>query len=163
MLALRYAGVLALTLWVGGLLALGAVAAPSTFDVLAARHIADNRVLAGAIFGETLRRFHLLSYGCAFVLLGTLVLRGVLGPRPVMFAARLVLVLAMLAATAYAGFVVSARIAGVQAQIGAAAPSSLPEGDPRRVAFGRLHATATGLEMVPILGGLLLLFRELKD
>ena len=35
MLALRYAGVLALTLWVGGLLVLGAIAAPSIFDVLA--------------------------------------------------------------------------------------------------------------------------------
>jgi hypothetical protein len=79
-----------------------------------------------------------------------------------MFAARLAVVLAMLAATAYAGFVVAPNIAGVQADIGVA-PSSLPEGDPRRAAFGRLHATATGLELVPILGGLLLLFRELKD
>jgi len=162
MLALRYAGVVALTLWVGGLLALGAIVAPSTFDILAARHVADNRVLAGAIFGEALRRFHLLSYACAFVLLTTLLIRGVLGPRPVMFAARLAIVLVMLGASAYVDFVVSARIASVQAQIGAA-PSSLPEGDPRRVAFGRLHATATGLELVPILGGLLLLFRELKD
>jgi hypothetical protein len=162
MLALRYAGVVALTLWVGGLLALGAIVAPSTFDILAARHVADDRVLAGAIFGESLRRFHLLSYACAFVLLGTLLVRGVLGPRPPMFAARLATVVVMLAATAYAGFVVSAKIAHVQAGIGAA-PSSLPEGDPRRVEFGRLHATATGLEMFPILGGLLLLFRELKD
>ena len=68
----------------------------------------------------------------------------------------------MLAATLYSGLVVSARIAAVQAAIGVA-PSSLPEGDPRRVAFGRLHATSTGLLMVPVLGGLLLLFRELKD
>jgi uncharacterized protein DUF4149 len=162
MLALRYAGVLALTLWVGGLLALGGVVAPSIFDVLAAHHVANDRVLAGAIFGESLRRFHLLSYGCALVLLGTLLVRGVLGPRPVLFAARLAIVLVMLLATAYAGFVVSAQIAGVQAQIGAA-PSSLPEADPRRVAFGRLHAMSAGLELVPILGGLLLLFRELKD
>ena len=162
MLALRYAGVVALTLWVGGLLALGAFAAPATFEVLAARHVAGDRLLAGAIFGETLHRFHLLSYGCGAVLLVTLLIRGVLGPRPIMFAARLAVVLAMLAATGYAGFVVAPNIARVQADIGVA-PSSLPEGDPRRAAFGRLHATATGLELVPILGGLLLLFRELKD
>jgi hypothetical protein len=162
MFALRYAGVLALTLWVGGLLALGAFAAPATFEILAARHVAGDRLVAGAIFGETLRRFHLLSYGCGLVLLGTLLMRGVLGPRPVMFAARLTVVLAMLAASAYAGFVVAANIARLQAEIGVA-PSSLPEGDPRRAAFGRLHARATGLELVPILGGLLLLFRELKD
>lgn len=162
MLALRYAGVVALSLWVGGLLALGAVVAPSTFDILAARHVADGRLLAGAIFGEALRRFHLLSYACGFVLLATLLVRRVLGPRPTMFAARLAIVLGMLAATAYVGFVVSAKIARVQAEI-VGPPSSLPDGDPRRVEFGRLHAMATGLEMVPILGGLLLLFRELKD
>ena len=43
------------------------------------------------------------------------------------------------------------------------APSKLPEGDPRRVEFGRLHATSTALESVPLLGGLLLLFWELRD
>ena len=62
----------------------------------------------------------------------------------------------------YSGVIVSGQIRQAQAAIGAA-PSSLPEADPRRVAFGRLHATATGLQLVPILGGLFLLFRELKD
>jgi hypothetical protein len=161
-LLLRYAGLLALTIWVGGLVVLGAIAAPSVFNVLAARHVPDDRVLAGAIFGETLRRFHLLSYGCGAILLGTLLVRGVLGPRPVRFALRLALAALMLVATLYSGLVVSARITALQTAIGAA-PSSLPEGDPRRAAFGRLHATSTGLLMIPILGGLLLIFRELKD
>jgi hypothetical protein len=162
MLALRYAGVLALTVWVGGLLVLGAIAAPSIFDVLATRHVVDDRVVAGAVFGEMLRRFHLLSYGCGLVLLATLVARGILGPRPIWFAARLGTACLMVAATAYSGLVVSTQIARTQAQIGGP-PSSLPETDPRRMAFGRLHATSTGLQLVPILGGLLLLFRELKD
>jgi Domain of unknown function (DUF4149) len=161
-LALRYAGVLALTLWVGGLLVLGAIGAPAIFDVLAARQIPNDRALAGAIFGETLRRFHLLSYACGFILLGTLVARAVLGPRPLNFAVRVALAFLMLLATAYSGMIISGQIARAQAQIGAA-PSSLPEGDPRRVAFGRLHATSTGLQLIPLLGGLLLLFRELKD
>ena len=162
MLALRFAGVLALTLWVGGLLVLGAIVAPSIFAVLAAQHVANDRVIAGAIFGEILRRFHLLSYACGFVLLATLVARGILGPRPLWFAARVGTACLMVAATAYSGLVVSSEIARTQAQIGGS-PSSLPETDPRRVVFGRLHATSTGLQMVPILGGLLLLIRELKD
>ena len=162
MLALRYAGLLALTLWVGGLLVLGAIVAPSIFDVLALRQVADSRVLAGAIFGESLRRFHLLSYVCGVVLLGSLLARGVLGPRPARFAVRLGIGALMLAATAYSGMVVSRQIATAQREIGVA-PSSLPDGDARRAAFGRLHATSTGLEMVPVLGGLLLLFKELKD
>src|SRR6185312_10781307 len=107
-------------------------------------------------------RFHLLSDACGFVLLSTLLVRGVRGPRPIMFAARLGTAALMVAASAYSGVVVSAKIARAQAEIGAA-PSSLAVDDPRRIAFGRLHATSTGLEMVPILGGLLLLFRELKD
>ncbi len=162
MLALRYAGLLALTVWVGGLLVLGTIGAPAIFDVLAARHVVDDRVLGGAIFGEILRRFHLLSYGCGIVLLGTLLARGVLGPRPRKFAIRLSTAFVMLAATVYSGVIVTGQIRGAQAAIGAA-PSSLPESDPRRVSFGRLHATATGLQLVPILGGLILLFRELKD
>jgi hypothetical protein len=162
MLVLRYAGLLALTLWVGGLVVLGGIAAPSLFDVLAGRHVPDDRVLAGALFGEMLRRFHLLSYGCGAVLVATLLARGVLGPRPLKFAVRLGIACAMCAATLYSGLVISSRIVSAQAAIGAA-PSSLPEGDPRRVAFGRLHAASTGLLMVPLLGGLLLLFRELKD
>jgi hypothetical protein len=157
MLALRYAGVLALTLWVGGLLALGGIAAPSIFDVAAAE-----RGLAGAIFGETLRRFHLVSYLCGFVLLGTLLMRGVLGPRPVMFALRFGVAFLMLVASAYSGVIVSGQISRAQAAIGVP-PSSLPDGDPRRAAFGRLHALSTGLQLVPVLGGLFLMFRELKD
>jgi hypothetical protein len=162
MLALRYVGLLALVLWVGGLLVLGAIGAPSIFDVLAIRQVADGRVLAGAIFGETLRRFHLLSYACGAVLLATMIVRAVLGPRPRRFAVRAAIAFVMLAASAYSGLVVTARIERAQAAIGAA-PSSLPDGDPRRAAFGRLHATSTGLELVPVLGGLLLLFWELKD
>ncbi len=162
MLALRYAGLVALTLWVGGLIVLGSIAAPSIFDVLAVRHVVDDRVLAGAIFGETLRRFHRLSYVCGSVLFLTLAVRGILGPRPIWFAARLGTAFVMLAATAYSGLVVSGQIARIQSEIGGA-PSSLPPGNVQRLAFGRLHAMSTGLELVPVLGGLLLLFRELKD
>lgn len=162
MLALRYVGLLALVLWVGGLLVLGAIGAPSIFDVLAIRQVADGRVLAGAIFGETLRRFHLLSYACGAVLLATMIVRAVLGPRPRRFAVRAAIAFVMLAASAYSGLVVTTQIERAQAAIGAA-PSSLPDGDPRRAAFGRLHATSTGLELVPVLGGLLLLLWELKD
>jgi hypothetical protein len=162
MLALRYVGLVALVLWVGGLIVLGAIAAPSIFDVVAARQVVDGRVVAGAIFGETLRRFHLLSYLCGAVIFLSLVIRGILGPRPIWFAARLGTAFLMLATTAYSGLVVSRQIVRIQSEIGGS-PSSLPPTDERRIAFGRLHAMSTGLELVPILGGLLLVFRELKD
>ena len=159
---LRYAGLLALTLWVGGLLVLGAIAAPSVFEVSAARHVVNDRLVAGAIFGEILRRFHLLSYACAVVLLAALVGRGVMGPRPIMFAARVGIAFLMLLATAYAGLILAPRMSRLQAAA-VVAPSTLPENDPRRVEFGRLHQLSTGIELIPILGGLFLLFREMKD
>jgi hypothetical protein len=162
MFVLRYAGLLALALWVGGLAVLGGIAAPSIFEVLAARHIVNDRLVAGAIFGEILGRFHLLSYACAFVLLGTLLVRGVMGPRPIMFAARVGIAFLMLLATAYSGLIVAPAIARMQAGAPVAL-STLPEDNPRRAEFGRLHAMSTGIQLVPLLGGLFLLFRELKD
>jgi uncharacterized protein DUF4149 len=162
MLALRYVCLLALTLWVGGLVVLGAIAAPSIFDVIDLRQAADGRSLAGAIFGEMLRRFHLLSYGCGGVVLGGLIARAVLGPRPRRFAFRLALAAVMLAAAAYSGLIVSPRIRQAQAEIGVAA-SSLPADDPRRIGFGRMHRASAALQIVPIVGGLLLLFWETKE
>jgi Domain of unknown function (DUF4149) len=162
MLALRYAALLTLVVWVGGLLALGAIAAPSTFEVLAAKQIPDGRLLAGALFGEMLRRFHIVSYVAGALLLATLILRRVLGPRPRRFAWRAGLAALMLGASAYSGVAVSARIARLQQEIGAA-PSSLPERDPRRVEFGRLHGLSTALELIPVLGGLVLIFWEMKE
>ena len=161
MLALRYAALLSLVVWVGGLLVLGAIAAPAIFDVTAWRHTADGRVLAGAIFGETLRRFHLVAYGAGGLLLLTLLTRAILGPRPHRFAWRAALATLMLGASLLAGIVVAGRIASVQAAIGGA-PSSLPAEDARRIEFGRLHALSTGLELIPLVGGLVLIYWELK-
>jgi hypothetical protein len=50
----------------------------------------------------------------------------------------------------------------LRAEIGVA-PSSLPEDDSRRATFGRLHALSTALQLIPVLGGLALMFFELKD
>ena len=162
MLALRYVAVVALVVWVGGLIALGAIAAPVSFDVMGAQQVADGRLLAGALFGEMLRRFSLVSYAAGVLLLATLVVRAILGPRPRRFAWRAAAATIMLAASAYAGIFVAARIRDVQRAIGAP-PSSLPETDPRRIAFGRLHGLSTSLQLVPLLGGLALIYWELKE
>jgi len=162
MLALRYVALLTLVVWVGGLLAIGAIVAPSIFDVLAATQPDSGRMLAGALFGETLRRFHLVSYAAGALLLGTLLLRRVLGPKPRRFAWRAGIATVMLSASAYSGFVVAARIAQIQREIGVA-PSTLPAGDARRVEFGRLHGLSTALELIPVLGGLMLMYWEIKE
>ena len=161
MLALRYAALLALVVWVGGLAVLGAVAAPATFDVLGALG-PDGRVRAADVFGEVLRRFHLTSYGCGAVILGSLAARAVLGPRPRRFAVRISIAALMLAATAWSGIKISPQIVRAQREMGGA-PSSLAAGDARRTAFTRLHRLSTMLHLVPLGGGLALLFWELRD
>jgi len=162
MLALRYAALLMLVIWIGGLAVLGGVAAPAIFDILSTREAADGRLLAGAVFGETLRRFHLITYAAGGLLLLTLVLRRILGPRPKRFAWRLAIALLMLVATISSGWFVSGRIARLQQTIGVA-PSHLPAEDPRRLQFERLHMLSTALQLVPLLGGLALIYWELKE
>lgn len=162
MFALRYVAVVAATVWTGGLLALGAVAAPSIFDIIAARGVADGRVLAGAIFGEVLRRFHPVSYVCGVLISGTLMARALLGPRPVAFGPRLTVSAVMLATALYTGLVLSGQVERVRTEAGGA-PSALAPDDPRRVTFNRLHGISTLLQIVPVLGGLAIIFWELRD
>ncbi|HVL67714.1 MAG TPA: DUF4149 domain-containing protein [Vicinamibacterales bacterium] len=162
MFALRYAAVVAASLWGGGLLVLGAIAAPSIFDTLAARGVYEGRVLAGAIFGEALRRFHLLSYACGTLIGVSLVVRAALGPRPAPFGLRLAVLAVMLAAAVYSGTALTARIERAR-QAAGGAPSALAPDDPRRIAFGRLHGISTVLQVVPLVGSLALIFWELKD
>lgn len=160
MLALRYAAVLALVFWIGGLVALGTTAAPATFDVLGPDP--QGRALAGSVFGEVLRRFHLGAYAGAAVLIASLAARRILGPRPRPFAVRMTLAVLMTAATMWSGMVLSPRIEQMRRDANGA-PSALPETDPRRIEFGRLHGLSTAVQLVPIVGGLILLFFELRD
>jgi uncharacterized membrane protein len=162
MLVLRYGALLTLVVWVGGLVVLGGIAAPSVFDIIGTRSIPDARLLAGAAVGEMLRRFSLVSYAAGAALLLTLVMRAILGPRPRRFAWRAAATVIMLATSVYAGVVVAGRINRLQHDIGAA-PSSLAQEDPRRIEFNRLHGLSMGLQLVPLLGGLSLIFWELKE
>ena len=88
MLALRYVYVLALAVWLGGMVVLGAVVAPTTFQVLQASEPASGRLLGGAVFGAILSRFHYVAYGAGTLALLTLAAMALLGPRPRGFAVR---------------------------------------------------------------------------
>ena len=166
---LRYAYVLALTVWLGGMIVLGAVVAPGTFGVLPAMEPESGRALAGAVFGAVLARFHYVAYAAGAVLLVVLVALAVLGPRPRHFAVRVALVTVMLGIAVYSGLVVLAEIDGIQSQLAAAStgapalPSQLPATDARRIRFDDLHQLSTRLMMVNVVGGLLLLIWEARE
>jgi hypothetical protein len=162
MLAVRYVYVLALVVWLGGMVILGAVVAPTLFQVLQAGDPVTGRELAGAAFGSAIARFHYVAYGAAALLLLTLAAMRILGPKPAAFAIRALIVLVMLGIALYSGLIVLGRIDEIQAAVGSL-PSRLPVGDPRRVEFDSLHTLSTRLMGANIVGALVLLYWEAKE
>ena len=81
--ALRYVYVLALSLWFGGIITIGAIVSPLS-DVV-------------------LHRFFLTSYVAGALVLTTLFGMALLGPRPSGFFARFAVAVGMFAVTLYAG------------------------------------------------------------
>lgn len=162
MLALRYVYVLTLVVWLGGMIVLGALVAPTTFQVLPTIEPSTGRALAGELFGATIARFHYIAYASGVVLLLTLAAMAVLGPRPRAFAIRCALIGVMLLISVYSGVIVLGRIDAVQQEIGGLA-SSLPAGDARRTEFDALHRLSTNLMFVTMAGALVLLYWEARE
>lgn len=159
MLGIRYLALAALVVWLGGMMVLGLLVAPSTFGVLqtSAPDPAGGRMLAGAVFGEILRRFHLLAYACGGVLLVCLFMMKFIGPPPRAFVARAAIVALMLALAVYSGVPLSREIAALQAQVSGPI-SALPQTDARRARFDRLHSLSTTLMTINMGLGLVLLY-----
>ena len=84
---LRWLTVVSLALWLGGLIAIGAYTAPTTFHVIretattASLSAPDQNRLAGLIVGDTLRLFNSVCAGLSVVLLFSQILTIVLWPE----------------------------------------------------------------------------------
>ena len=162
MLALRYVYVLALVVWLGGMVLLGALVAPTTFEVLQASEPVTGRALAGDLFGAILSRFHYVAYAAGAILLVTLAVMAVLGPRPASYAIRSAIIVVMLGVAVYSGFVVLRRVDAIQREVGRL-PSQLAAGDARRIEFDALHLLSTRLMLFDMVGALVLLYWEARE
>jgi hypothetical protein len=162
MLALRYVYVIALVVWLGGMVVLGAIVAPATFQVLQASDPAAGRALAGELFGAIVARFHYVAYAAGILLLLSLAAMAVLGPRPAHFAVRMGIIAAMLGVALYSGLVVLADIDRIQAEVGTL-PSRLAATDLRRVRFDALHVLSTRLMMLNMAAAFVLLYWEARE
>lgn len=162
MVILRYAYLLAMAVWLGGMVSVGAVVAPSLFQTLQTVAPVEGRALAGEAFKAILSRFHFVAYGCGTIAVASLVAMALLGPRPRHFGVRVVIVMGMLGIALYSGLRVLTEIDSIQAIVGTL-PSRLPAADPRRVRFDALHQLATRLMMVNIVGALGLLWWDATD
>ncbi len=162
MIFLRYLYILALVLWLGGIVVAGGVVAPAIFSVLEAWHPVDSRVLAGRVFGEVLQRVYVLGYAMAGVMFVSLTLHRLLGARPIRYGVRATILALMVAFTLVADYHVGPQVAAIQAQVSGPV-SALPADDPIRVEFNRLHGLANILLGLTVAGGLGLLFWEARE
>ena len=159
---LRYAYVLALVVWVGGLIAAGAFVAPALFGVLQAEAGATGRVLAGAAFGEILRRVLLAGEAAGGMMFVTMTILRLLGPKPLSYGIRALLIGAMLAVNAYTAHIVLPETDGLRREM-AGPVTQIAADDPRRVRFDHLHSLSTTLVMGIALAGIGLAAWEARE
>lgn len=151
MSVLRFFMLLALVIWIGGIIFFAAAVAPTVFKVLPTRHF------AGAVVTRSLGILHWMGIICGVVFLVTSMVniyltRGAAHP----FAVRHLLVYVMLVLTAISQFIVSSRMAELRAAMGEI--DLVAVGDARRVLFNQLHAWSTRLEAGVLILGLTVLF-----
>lgn len=142
---------LALVLWIGGIVYFGAVVAPTVFAVL------PTHDLAGKVVTRTLANLHLIGIICGVVfLICSMIVSYVTKGSAQVFAPRHIAIVAMIALTFIAQDVVGKRMNHIKDQIGVI--DNVSASDPQRVEFNRLHVWSTRLEGCILLLGVGVLY-----
>jgi hypothetical protein len=162
MVLLRAASLLILAIWVGGLAVLGLLAAPTIFATLESHDPAGGRALAGLVFGDVFARFDYLALALGAALIVLLFMRSLLGPRPRRMSWRVWIIAAMLGLTAATVFVISPRIDRIRRET-TGTIAALPDSDPRKAEFGRLHGLSSVLMIVTLVAGTVVIWLEASD
>jgi hypothetical protein len=143
--------VLALVVWIGGIIFFGAVVAPTVFSVL------PTHDLAGNVVTRSLSTLHLMGIVCGVVyIVASLILFYQLRASLDVFALRHVAVVAMIVLTMASQYAVGSRMKRLRQDIGVIDNVSVD--DARRVEFNRLHHWSTRLEGCVLLLGLGVLY-----
>jgi uncharacterized membrane protein len=159
---LRYVSLMALTVWVGGLTVLGAVAAPAIFGSLEGLNPATGRETAGRVFGEVFARFQHLAWILGGVIIMLLVARAALGPRPRRFAVRMAVVCLMVSLSLASALLIAPAVEAIRDRTPGPI-AALPDGDGTKTTFGQLHGLSNGFALITILGGMWLIWFEVRD
>ena len=144
---------LSLVVWLGGLIFLAFVEAPTVFSpgLLPTRH------MAGSIVGHSLDVLHYMAMvsGIIFLITSMTYSRMTAGTaRP--FAGRHLLIALMLLLTVISQFAISPKMHAIRTDAGVI--DSLPFDSPQRVEFNRLHVWSEKFEEGVLLLGLLALY-----
>jgi Domain of unknown function (DUF4149) len=157
----RLLSALVLAFWVGGLAAM-ALSGSTVFEILERQDPAHGRALAGVLFGTLVAKFQRLSWmlgGASMLLLGV---RAFIGPRPRRLALRMWALAALVALNVATSLYLTPKMAAIRDAAGGVV-SQLPDADPQRVTFNRLHAISNALVVVTILSGIGLIYAEQRD
>lgn len=150
---LRFFMLLSLVVWLGGLIFLAFVEAPTVFSpgLLPTRH------MAGSIVGRSLTILHYMAIvsGVVFLITSTAYSRLTTG-RAHLLAGRHFLIALMLVLTLISQFVISPRMQAIRNQVGVI--DSVPLDNPQRAAFDRLHVWSEKFEQGVFLLGLVALY-----
>jgi hypothetical protein len=142
---LRFLMLLALVVWLGGLIFFAFVEAPSAFAVLPTRH------LAGSVVTRSIVALHWMGIISGLVFLASSMLYARLSTGAAhAFAARNVLIVLMLLLTLVSQFAIIPRMDTLRSSVGEI--DSVPPDNPARLEFDALHVWSTRVE-----GGVLLL------
>ena len=147
----RFLMLLALVVWVGGIIFFAFVVAPAVFSVL------PTRQLAGSVVQRSLSSLHWIGIVCGGVFLIASAFNSYSAtgtPQP--SALRNLLVLGMMALTFVSQTVGAAKMDTLRAAMGEI--DKVPVDDVRRVAFNNLHQWSTRIEVVVLLLGLATLY-----
>jgi hypothetical protein len=151
---LRFLVLLSLVVWIGGIIFLAFVEAPTAFHpgLLPTRH------MAGSIVGHSLDLLHYMGIVSGVVYLIASMVHGSLAtgrPRP--FALRHMLVVLMLVLTTISQFAISPKMHRLRAEAGVI--DYLPLNHPIRAEFDHLHVWSEKFEEAVLLLGLVVIYR----
>jgi len=149
---------LSLVVWLGGLIFLAFVLAPTAFapGMLPTRH------LAGAIVGRSLGALHWMGIvsGLVFLIASMIYSRMTAGSaRPL--AGRHLLIALMLLLTVISQFAISPKMHAIRDEVGVI--DNIPIDSPLRAEFNRLHVWSEKFEQGVFLLGLLALYLTARD
>jgi uncharacterized membrane protein len=151
---LRFVMLLSLVVWIGGIIFFAFVLAPTAFSIPA---VLPNTHLAGNVVRSALSKLHWIAIasGVIFLISSLLYSRLTDGTAHV-FAARHVLLCAMLALTLISQFGVMPRMDTLRASLGEV--SAAPMDNPERIQFDALHVWSTRVESAVLLLGLVVVY-----
>jgi hypothetical protein len=153
MAILRFFMLLSLVVWLGGLIFLAFVEAPTVFSpgLLPTRH------LAGSIVGRSLTILHYMAIasGIVFLVSSMVYSRATTGNAHVL-AGRHIVITLMLVLTLISQFAISPRMYAIRTQLGVI--DSVPLDNPQRAEFDRLHLWSEKFEQGVFLLGLIALY-----